>query len=365
MVTTPRSALPALAAVLLAVCAAAAPRAQGTPAAQHTVGQPVSRASAAAGVVPIFKAYIVGETVPHKRKLLRLTRIGVLLARRMRDAVLTVDCLGCHGGGGLGALRRRGREDFFLPHLLVTGQSRLLVDVRRPGWIGRFKVYTLQPRLRAHRLIQQGCLAVDAYAAAYCTASSRTEYVGPGTLFAPSCPGYCLAVTRVTGYQETTVGLANVSSVREAGYLTAWQVALGRPTPQQISFFDTNEGGPAEAGVAVLQPEPSPSFTYRLLEQSPLVKLQQSFGVAVQFDLAQPLKVEAGDLIALTVPTWAPVLALGFSNQEATWRSSRQAGQCTTTSTQASDTQAGSLVQYSCGYAAAQLAYDAVIDPSP
>ena len=277
MISAPTSVLRMLALTLAAVAVVGVPPALGTPVGRPTMPQPLARASAAARILPAFKAYIGGESVPKRRALMRLTRISVLRAHRSHGEIITVSCLECRGGG-LGPMRRRGHEDFFLTRLLVSGKSRLVIYVRRSGWIGRFKEYTLQPRLRSHRLLKQGCLAGDVYTRISCAVSTRFEYAGPGTEFAPSCPtSPCLAVARVTGFQDAAGGLRNISSVQAGGHVVAWQIALGAPAPSQISFFDANEGGPAEAGLAVLAPQPSPSFTYKLTAQSPAAEAAALF----------------------------------------------------------------------------------------
>ena len=64
-----------------------------------------------------------------------------------------------------------------------------------------------------------------------------------------------------------------------------------------------------------------------------MVKLEPYFGKTAQFPLETTIQVKKGDIIALTVPTWAPALALGFGN-DTSWRASRAKKQCTTTSAQ-------------------------------
>ena len=269
-----------LALVVLAAASTTilAPPALGASTGSRNARRPTAAASATARVVPSFKAYIAGETVPGRHAYLRLTRIGVLFTGDTRGEVITVDCSGCQGPN-LGHVKYRGQESYYLTRLLVTARSRLSVYARRAGWIGRFKEYTLQPRLREHRLVEQGCLAVDVFTPIDCAAGTA-EYVGPGTLFEPSCPANpCLAITRVSGYQLTAGSLPGVSTVRASGYVTTWDVALSRPNSGQVSFFDSLGGGPAEAAVAVLAPEPSPSSAYRLVAQSPVVDLQPYLGL--------------------------------------------------------------------------------------
>ena len=91
----------------------------------------------------------------------------------------------------------------------------------------------------------------------------------------PSCPGSpCLAVSRTTGFQVKVATAHNPLMVPRDGSIVAWTIMLGKPNATQIKFFNSNEGGVSEAGVAVLRPQPKPNLTYKLVAQSPLVKLQ-------------------------------------------------------------------------------------------
>jgi hypothetical protein len=180
-----------------------------------------------------------------------------------------------------------------------------------------------------------------------------------------SCPATpCLAVSRTTGFQVKVGSVHNPLSTPRAGTIVAWTIALGKPTTTQIRFFNANEGGTAEAGIAVLRPQPKPALTYKLIAQSPLVKLQTYFGKTAQFPLETTIPVKKGDVIALTVPTWAPALALGFGN-DTSWRASRPKAQCTSTSSQTSHTSVGSAVQYYCLYQTARLTYSATLISTP
>jgi len=181
----------------------------------------------------------------------------------------------------------------------------------------------------------------------------------------PSCPGTpCLAVSRTTGFQVKVGTVHNLLSASREGSIVAWTIMLGKPTSTQIKFFNTNEGGPASAAIAVLRPQPKPNLTYKLIAQSPVVQLQPYFGKTAQFPLATSISVKKGDVVALTVPSWAPALALGFANTTS-WRASRPKTQCTSTSTQTTQTQVGSNVQYACLYKTARLTYSATLISTP
>jgi len=182
---------------------------------------------------------------------------------------------------------------------------------------------------------------------------------------APSCPASpCLAVSRTTGFQVKVATNTTLMDAPKAGSVVAWTITLGKPNATQVKFFNANEGGPAEAGIAVLRAEKKPNLTYRLIASSPTVKLEKYFGKTVQFPLETTIKVRKGDIIALTVPTWAPSLALGFG-KDTSWRASREKKQCSSTSSQSTQTSIGSAVQYFCLYQTARLTYSATLVSTP
>ena len=181
----------------------------------------------------------------------------------------------------------------------------------------------------------------------------------------PSCPATpCLAVSRTTGFQVKVATVHNPLGAPRDGTIVAWTIMLGKPNATQIKYFNANEGGAAEAGIAILRPQKTPNLTYKLIAQSPLVKLQPYFGKTAQFPLETTLTVKKGDVVALTVPSWAPALALGFG-KDTSWRASRQKSQCTSTSTQTAHTQIGTAVQYFCLYQTARLTYSTTLISTP
>jgi hypothetical protein len=182
---------------------------------------------------------------------------------------------------------------------------------------------------------------------------------------APSCPGTpCLAVSRTTGFQVKVATANNLVSAPRAGTIVAWTVTLGNPNAAQIKYFNANEGGPSEAGIAILAPQKKPNLTYKLVAQSPLVKLQPYFGKTAQFPLEATIPVKKGYIVALTVPSWAPALALGFG-ENTSWRASRPKAGCKSTSSQTTQTAIGSAVQYYCLYQTARLTYSATLISTP
>jgi hypothetical protein len=181
----------------------------------------------------------------------------------------------------------------------------------------------------------------------------------------PSCPGSpCLAVSRTTGFQVKVNSPQNIAAAPREGTIVAWTISLGKPNATQIKFFNANEGGVSSAGIAILRQQKKPNLSYKLIAQSPLIKLEPYFGKTAQFPLASTITVKKGDLIALTVPTWAPALALGFANTTS-WRASRPKTQCSSTSSQTTQTTLSSVVQYACLYRTARLTYSATLISTP
>ena len=180
-----------------------------------------------------------------------------------------------------------------------------------------------------------------------------------------SCPASpCLAVSRTTGFQVKVGTVNQPLSAPRNGTIVAWTITLGKPNATQIKFFNANEGGVSEAGIAILAPQRKPNLTYKLVAQSPLVKLEPYFGQTAQFPLETTIPVKKGDVVALTVPSWAPALALGFGDNTS-WRASRPRTGCTSTSSQTSQTTIGSAVQYYCLYQTARLTYSATLISTP
>lgn len=206
-------------------------------------------------------------------------------------------------------------------------------------------------------------LALPAIAPATLTEIGIIGATTPATV--PSCPGTpCLAVSRTTGFQVKVATANNLVGAPRAGTVVAWTITLGNPNAAQIKFFNANEGGPSEAGIAILAPQKKPNLTYKLVAQSPLVKLQPYFGKTAQFPLETTIPVKKGYIVALTVPSWAPALALGFGD-DTSWRASRPKAGCTTTGTQTMQTAIGSAVQYYCLYQTARLTYSATLISTP
>ena len=122
-------------------------------------------------------------------------------------------------------------------------------------------------------------------------------------------------MSRTTGYQAKVGAKRQVMAAPADGKIVAWTITLGSPGKSQINYFNDNFGGAATAGISVLKP--GKKLRHKVNGHSPLQRLQPYFGTTVQFPLDRTLTVRKGYLVALTVPSWAPALALGHGQRHA------------------------------------------------
>jgi hypothetical protein len=200
----------------------------------------------------------------------------------------------------------------------------------------------------------------------------------------PSCPGKivnnvevvpCRVEGHVTGFQTTAAGEASPYEAPFDGKVVAWSITLAKPsrvdgktTTNEVGFFNEFLGKPSQARIGVLRPvEGSKPPQYTLVRQTPLELLNPYFGSTPIFALEHPLAVLRGHVVALTVPTWAPMFAFNVSDED-TWRGSRQPKHCSSKA----DIQGGHPQQgvgktktYGCFYSNARLLYTATLVKQP
>jgi hypothetical protein len=179
----------------------------------------------------------------------------------------------------------------------------------------------------------------------------------------PSCPDMpCQAVGSVTGFQVSTDQNQSPFLVKTDGTIKSWTLTLAQPTNRQRSFFNGFFGTPPEARLAILHKVPGTNPPRYTLRRQGAVKVLSPFlGQTVKFGAS--LKVEKGDVIGVTVPTWAPMFSQELS-AENVWRASREAGACTnSTDIRQGQPQEepGKRATYGCKYSTARLLYTATL----
>ena len=199
-----------------------------------------------------------------------------------------------------------------------------------------------------------------------------------------SCPGKivnnvevqpCRVEGHVTGFQSIADGIARPYEAPYDGKIVAWSITLAKPsttetetTTDEVKFFDEFLGEPSEARIGILKPiEGTNPPKYTLVRQSPLQVLNPYFGTTPIFALKHPLSILQGQVVALTIPTWAPMFAFNVSSEN-TWRGSRLPEHCSSKE----DIQNGNPQQgvgktktYGCYYSNARLLYTATLVKNP
>jgi hypothetical protein len=221
------------------------------------------------------------------------------------------------------------------------------------------------------------CLCALAVPAA---ADARVRELGaepPGARV--GCPDNCQAITRTTGYQTSSGSIKNPYFVRRDGHIVAWTITLGEPSADQISYFQDSAAGslglgPPSARISVLRKgaRKRNRLMHRLLAASPVERLDRYYGSSPSFALDRPIRVERGNIVGLTVPTWAPAFAVGlgrdfswFSSRHKTEREDSTGSRCGDVSQDAAQEAVGGVRRYECRYRTARLLYSVTFVPDP
>lgn len=193
------------------------------------------------------------------------------------------------------------------------------------------------------------------------------------------CPEDCQAITRTTGYQTSSGEVRNPYFIRRDGYIVAWTITLGKPTAEQISYFQDSAAGSLGLGrpsarISVVRPGTTKKnrLMHRLLRASPVERLDRYYGSSPSFFLEEPIRVERGNVVALTVPSWAPAFAVGlgrnfswFSSRHKTEEPDENGSRCGDVSQDAAQEAVGGLRRYECRYRTARLLYTVTFVPDP
>jgi hypothetical protein len=220
------------------------------------------------------------------------------------------------------------------------------------------------------------CALLPASAAATITELGATT----SPLVAPTCPtgvaaSQCtIILTRATALETIRDDIAYPSTVKHAGRLVAFTVGLSSlstnatTAQSDISYLDKTYGGDAQVGITVLKPVgKKTSWTWEVVAESPLVDVQTFLGQVVQFPLTTSIPVVRGETIALTTPTWAPVLSIDLSTHNFAYRQSRSTNCFHPPTASAAQRTLGMSAPYKCDYPGTRVEYSAteVSNPVP
>jgi hypothetical protein len=221
-------------------------------------------------------------------------------------------------------------------------------------------------------------LTAGALALIPAAASAQIVELGktPTPVSAPVCPkgvapSQCFIIlTRTTAIQTVSDGLKYPITAKKNGWIVSFTVGLSKlssSTTTERNFLHTLNaayGGTPQLALAVLKP--AKNNTYKVVAQSQVFHVTPFLGQVLQQPMALPpsftqftaLPIKAGDVIALTVPTWAPVLSYNLSTTKFSYRQSRKAN-CKNAAASQTAQAVGSTQQYKCNYTGTRVEYTA------
>jgi hypothetical protein len=220
------------------------------------------------------------------------------------------------------------------------------------------------------------CGAVPASADATITELGATT----SPLVAPACPkgvapAQCtIILTRATALETIRDNIAYPSTVKQTGRLVAFSVGLSALSSDSTTassdtkFLDKTYGGDAQVAITVLKLiGPSSQRRWQVVAEGPLVDVQPYLGQVAQFPLLASLPVAKGETIALTTPTWAPVLSIDLSTRYYAYRQSRSRSCNSPPATSQAQLTVGASTRYVCDYPGTRVEYSAteVTNPVP
>jgi hypothetical protein len=210
------------------------------------------------------------------------------------------------------------------------------------------------------------------YSATEVTAIAPASAVSSSVCPSRSGVSSCSIVLAHTTAIPTIAGAVRYpTKVKSAGSLVSFTVALSQlassktTRSSEISALNRAFGSPPEAVVTVLKPlGAAKQRRWTVVGVSSAYSLTSDLGGAVELALTSTLPVRAGEAVALTTPTWAPVLFTGPSNQVA-YLQSRSSKCASRPSPSAAQLVVGRSTQYGCSYPGMGLAFSPYVIPTP
>ncbi len=194
---------------------------------------------------------------------------------------------------------------------------------------------------------------------------------------APTCPSgvspaQCFIIlTRTTAVQTVSDGVLNPTKVKKAGWVVAFTVGLSKLSnnpkteTSYLHTLDAAYGGPPQVALTVLKPGPKNRYTvaaesgvYHLIPFLGQV-LQEPLSLPPSFSTFTALPVQPGEVIGLTVPTWAPVLSYNLDTSKFAYRQSRMANCKNAAGTETAQMTVGASTRYLCNYTGTRVEYTA------
>jgi hypothetical protein len=226
------------------------------------------------------------------------------------------------------------------------------------------------------------CIAVAMSSAVLvpATASAAIVEVGATTspVASPSCPktvtpaNCTIILTRMTALETIRDGVTYPSTVKQAGRIVAFTVGLSdlssnrNTAKSDVHYLDQTYGGTTQVGITVLKPSGAARLRkWTVVAASPVYHVQPYLGQVIQIPLTTTISVVPGETVALTTPTWAPVLSIDLSTKKFAYRQSRTNNCNNPPVSSQAQLRAGVTTAYTCNYPGTRVEYSATEITNP
>ena len=167
---------------------------------------------------------------------------------------------------------------------------------------------------------------------------------------------------RTTAIQTKSDGVSSPTVIKHDGWIVAFTVGLSRLSSNAktvhslLHGLDTAYGGVPQLALSVLKRGPKNTYTvaaqsgnYHLIPFLGRV-LTERLSFFPKFSAFTALPVKKGEVLALTVPTWAPILTYNLSAGQFAYAQSRTQNCDSAAGSQTAQMKVGASTRYGCAY---------------
>ncbi len=191
-------------------------------------------------------------------------------------------------------------------------------------------------------------------------------------LVAPTCPSSVkpadctIILTRDTALATIRDGVSYPTEVHHAGRVVSFSVGLSSLSSntstrkKDINYLNQTYGGDAQVELTVLKRVGRKGQRWQVVANSGVWHVVQYLGSVAQIPLLNSIQVTPGETIALSTPTWAPVLSIQQQSDQFAYRQARGAKpNCSSPSTSQQAQRVGQTSTYGCKYPGTRIEYSA------
>ena len=226
------------------------------------------------------------------------------------------------------------------------------------------------------RTFFRAALAAATLAAAVFPALAVAQVIGLGDqtkspLVAPTCPpnvkpAQCtIILTRDTALATIRDGVSYPTMVHRAGRIVSFTLGLSNLSSnsstrkRDINYLNQTYGGDAQVEITVLKRVSKKGQHWQVVASSGVWHVVQYLGSVAQIPLLKTIEVRPGETIALTTPTWAPVLSIQQPSGNAYRQARGSHPNCGSPATSQQAQKVGQKSNYPCKYAGTRIEYAA------